>query len=563
MAIPRTGDLFSTMEEARDLINRSVIDKGESYKVVCSNKKSHVICCRSAEKGCKFYISASLVKSQDIRIGTMRPHSCNPQTHYKFKQSQSTWYLMPHHRTSVNANRDITAAQIKANEKERFGNDISYMAAFRTREKLREEIEGKEEDDFPRIRTYGQLLHDQISQHQANYFKLDQECQGLHANQPETHRFYRCFVAPAATRLAFQHLRPLVAMDACHTMSRYRLTLMIATMIDGNGQIIPMCWALVPKENYHHWVWFLEHMRAAFNTEYFEIDQQEKLVIMSDREKGLAKAVDEILPNANHSHCCQHIAANIQSRFGITCRKLFWAAVYARTKGDFDTAIDALLKESRPAASYLLSIPVETWACHAFPVPRYGHITSNIIESLNGTWKHLRHLPPLRLLSGIWSSVMETFCERRERVQNSIELTNQAKAGFDTRYEKSRRYRAIPADENIVQVMDEEGKDWIVDLEKRTCTCLMFQEYGGPCGHAIMAARARGVDPYALFSTAFTFLTYRYTYQPPMHPISVRDLEPGLGCLPPLISRKRGRPKTTRIRKRERQQKKKTKCSNS
>jgi hypothetical protein len=34
------------------------------------------------------------------------------------------------------------------------------MAAYRTQEKLREEIEGKEEDDFPRIWTYGQLLHD-------------------------------------------------------------------------------------------------------------------------------------------------------------------------------------------------------------------------------------------------------------------------------------------------------------------------------------------------------------------------------------------------------------------
>jgi hypothetical protein len=153
MTVLRTGDLFSTMEEARDLINRSVIDKGESYRVVCSSQRSHVISCRSAkgENGCQFYISASLIKSQDIRIGTMRPHSCNPHTHYKFKQLQSIWYLMPHHRASVNSNRDITTAQIKANEKERFGNDISYMAAYRTREKLREEIEGKEEDDFPRI----------------------------------------------------------------------------------------------------------------------------------------------------------------------------------------------------------------------------------------------------------------------------------------------------------------------------------------------------------------------------------------------------------------------------
>jgi transposase-like protein len=136
-------------------------------------------------------------------------------------------------------------------------------------------------------------------------------------------------------------------------------------------------------------------MRQAFNTEYFEIDQLEKLVIMSDREKGLSKAVSKALPNTKHSHCCQHIAANIQSRFGIICQKLFWSAVYARTKAEFDTAIDSMLKESVPAAAYLRSIPAETWATYAFPLPCYGHITSNIVESLNGTWKHLWHLPPL------------------------------------------------------------------------------------------------------------------------------------------------------------------------
>jgi hypothetical protein len=74
-------------------------------------------------------------------------------------------------------------------------------------------------------------------------------------------------------------------------------------------------------------------MIEAFNTEDFGISQLEKLVILNDREKGLTKAVDEVLPNAKRSHCCQHIAANIQSRFGIACRKLFWAAAHARTKG--------------------------------------------------------------------------------------------------------------------------------------------------------------------------------------------------------------------------------------
>jgi hypothetical protein len=82
MAALCTKDLFSTMEEARDFINRFVIDKGESYKVICSNQKSHVLT-RQSPKGqgsCHFYISASLLKSQEFRIGTMRPHSCNPHT---------------------------------------------------------------------------------------------------------------------------------------------------------------------------------------------------------------------------------------------------------------------------------------------------------------------------------------------------------------------------------------------------------------------------------------------------------------------------------------------------
>jgi hypothetical protein len=86
---------------------------------------------------------------------------------------------MSHHRASVNANRDITTAQIKVNEEERFGNDISYMAAMEQGRNYEKELEGEAEDDFPRIWTYGQLFHDQITSHQSNYFELDQEKFGL------------------------------------------------------------------------------------------------------------------------------------------------------------------------------------------------------------------------------------------------------------------------------------------------------------------------------------------------------------------------------------------------
>jgi len=70
MAVLHAGGLFSTMAEARDLINRSVIDKGESYRIVCSNQKSHVICCRGANggNGCQFYISASFRNTEGLAL---------------------------------------------------------------------------------------------------------------------------------------------------------------------------------------------------------------------------------------------------------------------------------------------------------------------------------------------------------------------------------------------------------------------------------------------------------------------------------------------------------------
>ena len=37
------------------------------------------------------------------------------------------------------------------------------------------------------------------------------------------------------------------------------------------------------------------------------------------------------------------LTANVQSRFGIIYRKLFWSTAYTRTTAEFDTAIDAIL----------------------------------------------------------------------------------------------------------------------------------------------------------------------------------------------------------------------------
>jgi hypothetical protein len=128
------GDIFSSVEVARDAINRFILDSGESYYMKeTSNKRQYSVTCRTQSSGCKFSIRCGLQKDGNARVSKMSPHTCNPRTHYKFKQLSSLWYLLPHHRASISHNREISVAQIRANEKEQWANDINYMAAYRTR----------------------------------------------------------------------------------------------------------------------------------------------------------------------------------------------------------------------------------------------------------------------------------------------------------------------------------------------------------------------------------------------------------------------------------------------
>jgi transposase-like protein len=49
----------------------------------------------------------------------------------------------------------------------------------------------------------------------------------------------------------------------------------------------------------------------------------EFFVIMSDREKGIPGAIEDVFPDAIPCYYCQHIANNVQQKFGIKCRPLF------------------------------------------------------------------------------------------------------------------------------------------------------------------------------------------------------------------------------------------------
>jgi hypothetical protein len=65
--------------------------------------------------------------------------------------------------------------------------------------------------------------------------------------------FQRCFIAPTITKAAYEACQPFIALDRCHTKSRFRMTLLIACTLNSNNEILPLVWAVVPVEDAENW----------------------------------------------------------------------------------------------------------------------------------------------------------------------------------------------------------------------------------------------------------------------------------------------------------------------
>lgn len=150
-------------------------------------------------------------------------------------------------------------------------------------------------------------------------------------------------------------------MDRTHVKDLYCMTILSLVTLDGNNQIVPLSWAVVPTEDSKNWRWFLQKVAR-----YIPLDEEDS-VIMSDRGKELVAAVDEIFPNAVHGY---HLAENVEANgFSKKCKRLFWFAAFAKSEAAFDAVFVKIRAEDPNCYDYLKDVPAERWATYAFPRP--------------------------------------------------------------------------------------------------------------------------------------------------------------------------------------------------
>ena len=389
------GMEFDSIKEGRIAAKTWLVRNGWSSKVARSGPGRTIHQCIS--KNCPFTLNIN--KSlKGIRLTKLRYHTCPVSTHniWRGRNNNAVLSSDPLNIGLFVDNPKTKSGQLRNQELRLNDNSISRMAAWRARESITDQLLGNEEKSFRQIP--GLLLVMRQGQETERRRNTQLFCE--YELNTYGGQFIRCWVLPRATQKAFRHCRKLVAIDGTWTKGKYILTLLVITTVDGNGNTLPLAWALVNQENDENWSWFLSGV-----TPYLPGLMELHAIMISDRQKGLTTAVARVLPNTIHGHCCQHIADNISQHFSTktVCVKLFWRAARAKTKPVFDTIMTRLAEEHLECAAYLKDIEVKSWARHAFPVRRWLHDISNISELMNNTWLKARELPAFNLLLSMWN----------------------------------------------------------------------------------------------------------------------------------------------------------------
>ncbi|XP_059283088.1 uncharacterized protein LOC132036727 [Lycium ferocissimum] len=119
--------------------------------------------------------------------------------------------------------------------------------------------------------------------------------------------------------------RKCIGLDGTFLKGICKGQLLAAVGKDGNNQMFPIAWAVVGTESKDTWRWFMMILREDLN-----LGAGSQLVIISDMQKGLISASEEIFPECEHRMCARHILANwSQSWRGMERRKRFWGCARA------------------------------------------------------------------------------------------------------------------------------------------------------------------------------------------------------------------------------------------
>lgn len=216
-------------------------------------KRCWVLVCRQAkEQSCTFRIRLSIHKNKEVELSVFEPHTCPHSVHHSFRLPNSIKMISSNARNLALITDDPTTKAKHSTNNEHINrlSRIPYLQGHQAAKYLKTHVFGDPSLNFQKIPG---LMHT----FEGTY--IGSRCRTASTKYeiyPITYQFYRAWVLPTVTKEAFSQCRNFVAMDGTQMKDLYLMIILSLVTLDGNNQIVPLSWAVVPTENYENLRWF-------------------------------------------------------------------------------------------------------------------------------------------------------------------------------------------------------------------------------------------------------------------------------------------------------------------
>lgn len=294
---------------------------------------------------------------------------------------------------------------IMAHMQKNYGVDVKYKKAWRSKEKALELLYGTDKESFANLPSLKFMIEqtnpgsslDIVTTVRARYFK-------------------NFFMSLSAWKRGWKWCRPVIIVDGTFLKNYFKGTLFSACAMDANEQIFPLAFGVGDSETTSGWVYFLTKLREA-------IGEREHQVIVSDRNKGIKRAVEKVFTHSEHGYCMFHLLQNVRNKFKELTKQAKWkffGAANAYTVVEWEKFMVMLDEENPAIRAYLLDVGPAKWARSHFSEKRYSIMTSNNAESLNAVFLKAREFPISKIVDFLRERMTKWFFERRQRATETV-----------------------------------------------------------------------------------------------------------------------------------------------
>ncbi|XP_075092348.1 uncharacterized protein LOC107768335 [Nicotiana tabacum] len=154
------------------------------------------------------------------------------------------------------------------------GLNLSYMQAWRAKEKALQFLRGNLCDSYNKLPKYFYIL-------EKNY-----PCSVVKLKKAADDCFLYAFVALCTSINGWQHCRPVIVVNGTFLKSAYRGIMLTESTMDAAGTILPLAYAVVDSENDASWKWFFEQFKEAYG-------ERPSMCVVSDRHETQSYTLDE------------------------------------------------------------------------------------------------------------------------------------------------------------------------------------------------------------------------------------------------------------------------------